>query len=186
VSSPQHPIVTRRASVDDVDAMLEHVRVGFASYVDFAPAGWTPPRMPDERERMIDLLGDERTWGLLALVDGQPVGNVAMNPARERPAGGGAEGWRAQRMIPGMVHLWQLFVLPEWWGSGVADVLHRELVAEATSQGYERGRLYTPAAHDRARRFYERRGWRSLSEQLNPELGLALAEYRIDFRQLRR
>ncbi len=186
VSSPGHPIVTRRASVDDVDTMLEHVRAGFESYVDFTPAGWTPPRMPDERERMNDLLGDEHTWGLLALVDGHPAGHVAMGPARERPAGGGPENWRSRRQIPGMAHLWQLFVLPEWWGSGVSDVLHREFVTEATNRGYETGRLYTPAAHERARRFYERRGWRSLGEQLNPELGLALAEYRIDFRQSRR
>jgi GNAT superfamily N-acetyltransferase len=182
VTAPEHPIVTRRASVDDVDAMLEHVRAGFESYVDFAPAGWTPPRMPDERERMIDLLGDVQTWGALALIDGVPVGHIVMSPARERPAGGGPDSWRARRVIPGAAHVWQLFVVPNWWGSGVADVLHREFVAEATSRGYESGRLYTPAAHERARRFYERRGWRALGEQLNPELGLALAEYRIDFR----
>jgi GNAT superfamily N-acetyltransferase len=85
-----------------------------------------------------------------------------------------------------MAHLWQLFVLPDWWGSGVADVLHREFIAEARNRGYERARLYTPAAHERARRFYERRDWRALGEQLNPELGLALAEYRINFAQMRR
>jgi GNAT superfamily N-acetyltransferase len=181
VNAPQHPIVTRRARLDDVEALLESVRLGFESYVDFAPAGWIPPRLPDERERMLDLLGDERTWAQLALIDGHPVGHVGMVPARQRPAGGGPEGWRAQPAIRGMVHLWQLFVRPDYWGTGVADVLHREFVAEAMNQGYERGRLYTPAAHQRARRFYERRGWRAQGEQLNPELGLALAEYRTDF-----
>jgi GNAT superfamily N-acetyltransferase len=181
LSSPEHTIVTRRAGVEDIDAMMESVRVGFASYVDFAPAGWTPPRMPDERQRMIDMLEDARTWALLALIDGRPVGHVGMTPARQRPVGGGPEGWRSRPVIRGMVHLWQLFVLPDWWGSGVADVLHREFVAEAVGADYERGRLYTPAAHARARRFYERRGWRALGEQLNPELGLALAEYRLEF-----
>lgn len=181
MSAPHHPIVTRRAGPDDVEAMLENVLVGFESYVDFAPAGWIPPRLPDERERMLDLLDDGRTWAQLALIDGHPAGHVGMTPARQRPAGGGAEGWRAQPVIRGMVHLWQLFVRPQWWGAGVADVLHREFVAEAVHQGYERGRLYTPAAHIRARRFYERRGWHAQGEQLNPELGLAVAEYRIDF-----
>jgi GNAT superfamily N-acetyltransferase len=181
VSASEHPIVTRRAGVDDVDAMLENVRAGFASYVDFAPAGWTPPRLPDERQRMIDMLEDDRTWALLALIDGAPAGHVGMTSARARPAGGGPESWRTRPIIRGRVHLWQLFVLPAWWGAGIADVLHREFLAEAANQGYDSGRLYTPAAHERARRFYERRGWRSLSEQLNPELGLALAEYRIDF-----
>jgi GNAT superfamily N-acetyltransferase len=179
MAAPEHPIVTRRAGVDDIDGMLENVRSGFASYVDFAPAGWTPPRMPDERERMIDMLEDQRTWALLALIDGRPVGHVGMNPARQRPAGGGPEGWRGRPVIRGMVHLWHLFVLPDWWGSCVADVLHREFITEASTEGYANARLYTPAAHERARRFYERRGWRALGEQLNPELGLAVAEYRI-------
>jgi GNAT superfamily N-acetyltransferase len=181
VSAAQHPIVTRRATPDDVEAMLENVRVGFESYVDFAPAGWIPPRMLDERERMLDLLDDDRTWAQLALSDGHPVGHVGVVPARQRAPGGGPEGWRAQPLIRGTVHLWQLFVRPQWWGSGVADVLHREFVAEAVNRGYVRGRLYTPAAHERARRFYERRGWRSHSEQLSPRLGLVLAEYRIEF-----
>jgi GNAT superfamily N-acetyltransferase len=180
VNSPEHPIVTRRAGVEDIDAMLENVRAGFASYVEFTPAGWTPPRMPDERERMLDLLEDRRTWALLALIDGRPIGHVGMHPARQRPAGGGPDGWRGQPVMRGAVHLWQLFVLPDWWGSGVADVLHREFIAEARHEGYESGRLYTPAAHERARRFYERRGWHALGEQLNPELGLALAEYRME------
>jgi GNAT superfamily N-acetyltransferase len=181
MAGAEHPIVTRRAGVEDVDAMLENVRAGFDSYVDFAPAGWTPPRMTDERQRMIDMLSDQRTWALLALIDGQPAGHVGMHPARQRPAGGGPEGWQSQRVIEGMAHLWQLFVLPNWWGAGVADVLHREFMAEAVSQGYRHARLYTPAAHERARRFYERRGWRSIREQLNPELGLALAEYRTEY-----
>lgn len=180
-------IVTRRGDVDDVEVMLENVRAGFASYVDFAPAGWTPPRITLERERMRDVLSDDGTWTLLALIDGEPAGHVGMTSARDRPAGGGsAEGWRARRVIPGMVHLWQLFVLPQWWGAGVADVLHREFISEANHRGYETGRLYTPAAHERARRFYERRGWDPLGEQLNPELGLALAEYRLVFREVRK
>jgi GNAT superfamily N-acetyltransferase len=180
VNSPAHPIVTRRAGVGDIDAMMENIRVGFASYVDFAPAGWTPPRMPDERPRMIDMLSDDRTWALLALIDGTPVGHVGMHPSRQRPSGAGPEAWRTGPLMRDTVHLWQLFVAQDWWGSGVADVLHREFVAEAINQGYKRGRLYTPAAHERARRFYQRRGWRVLGEQLDLELGLALAEYRIE------
>lgn len=173
-------IVTRRAGVDDVEILIENVRVGFDTYTDFAPAGWTPPRVADERKRTIDLLTDRDTWALVAEINGEPVGHVGLTSARERPGGGGsAADWRDRAQIPDMVHLWQLFVLPHWWGSGVAGVLHREFVAEAVGRGYRRGRLYTPAAHERARRFYERRGWRSLGEQLNPELGLAVAEYRI-------
>jgi GNAT superfamily N-acetyltransferase len=178
---PRPPtILTRRGGVGDIETMLENVRVGFETYTDFAPAGWTPPNMPGDRERTGELLEHGDSWLLLAQVDGETAGHVALTPARERPSGGSPHGWRDRTPIPGVVHLWQLFVLPPWWGSGVADVLHREFIAEAKARGYESGRLYTPAAHERARRFYERRGWQPLREQLNPELGLALAEYRID------
>jgi len=173
-------IVTRQGGADDIDAVLDNVRAGFETYVDFAPDGWKPPNVPADRERTLDLLRDPGTWILLAEVDGASAGHVGLTPARERPAGGGsAHDWRERAPIEGTVHLWQLFVLPRWWGAGVADSLHREFVAEARTRGYREARLYTPAAHDRARRFYERHGWRSLGEQLNTELGLPVAEYRL-------
>jgi GNAT superfamily N-acetyltransferase len=60
---------------------------------------------------------------------------------------------------PATVYLWQLFVRPLYWGTGLADRLHAAFLAEARARGYQRGRLRTPAGHARARRFYERNGW---------------------------
>lgn len=186
-STPGPLIVTRSGGVEDIDAVLDNVRAGFGTYAEFAPPGWMPPNVPADRERTLDLLSDSETWVMFAEVDGEIAGHVGMTPARDRPPGGGsAAGWRERPLIDGVVHLWQLFVLQQWWGTGVADVLHREFVAEAVARGYVRGRLYTPAGHTRARRFYERRGWRSVGEKLNPELGLALAEYRIAFEKVRK
>ncbi len=179
-------VITRRGGVGDIDSILDNIRTGFLTYNDFAPAGWSAPNVRVERERTLDLLEDSSTAVVIAEVDGAVAGHVGLTPARERPPGGGSpDGWRMRREIAGTAHLWQLFVLPEWWGTGVADVLHREFVVEATRRGYDQGRLYTPAAHGRARRFYERRGWRSISEQLNPELGLAVAEYRVALNEIR-
>jgi GNAT superfamily N-acetyltransferase len=187
VSEPGAPtVLTRRGGVDDIDAILQNVHTGFRTYADFAPAGWSAPNVRLERERTLDLLEASGTAVVIAEVDGAVTGHVGLTPARERPPGGGsADDWRTRQEIAGMAHLWQLFVLPEWWGTGVADVLHREFVAEAAGRGYAQARLYTPAAHGRARRFYERRGWRSISEQLNPELGLAVAEYRVVLNEVR-
>ncbi len=181
VSEAQPPaVVTRRGGVEDIEAILKNVRAGFDTYIEFAPAGWTPPNPRVDRERTLEVLADADTALVIAEVDGEIAGHVGLTPARDRPPGGATQNeWRSRRKVPGMVHLWQLFVTPAWWGTGVADVLHREFIAESGLRGYSHGRLYTPAAHERARRFYERRGWRSLREQLNPELGLALAEYRI-------
>jgi GNAT superfamily N-acetyltransferase len=82
---------------------------------------------------------------------------------------------------PGLAHLSQIFVLRDQWGSGVAAELLTGAVGEARRRGYERMRLFTPRDHGRARRFYEREGWRPTGEKrFGPELGLQIVEYAID------
>jgi len=172
-------VVTRRASNRDLDALIADVAAGFASYVEFAPSGWQPPDISTERGRTAEQLADPATWALLALVDGSPAGHVAFFPGRRR-APGGAPGEGESEPIPGLAHLWQLFVLPEWWGRGVAPVLHDAAIAEMRSQGYRRARLFTPSGHARARRFYERRGWTPADAGWNEFLALELVEYRLE------
>ena len=173
-------IDTRRASVDDVDVLIADVAAGFASYVEFAHSGWDPPDIKAERDRAADLIADAATWALIALVDGTPAGHVAFFPGRRRTAGASSGDWRQREVIPGLAHLWQLFVLPEWWGRGVAPLLHDAAIAEMRSRGYGRARLFTPSLHARARRFYQRRGWTVADEEWNEFLDLELAEYRLE------
>ncbi len=45
------------------------------------------------------------------------------------------------------------YVLPEYWGAGVADELHEAAVERGVT------RLWCLEENHRARRFYERRGW---------------------------
>jgi len=54
-----------------------------------------------------------------------------------------------------------LYVRPESWGTGIAARLHDEAVEVLRAAGVERARLWVLEANVRARRFYERRGWRS-------------------------
>lgn len=173
-------IDTRRVTADDVDVLVADVAAGFASYVSFAPPGWQAPGMTGEHERTADLIAEVDTWALLALADGAPAGHVSFCPARRRSAGESGGDWRARETIPGLAHLWQLFVLPEWWGRGVAPLLHDAAIDEMRSQGYRRARLFTPSRHARARRFYERRGWAAAEEQWNAFLELDLVEYRLE------
>ncbi len=170
------PIETRRASLADLDALLAHITAGFESYVVFAPQGWLPPPVEHDRESLAEFLGDSETWALLALADGRPVGHVAFFPGRE-PAPDYERNWRERQKIPGLAHLWQLFVLPEWWGRGVAPTLHDAAVAEMGARGFDTARLYTPTSHARARRFYERRGWSGHEDRWNEQLRLTLTEY---------
>jgi GNAT superfamily N-acetyltransferase len=172
------PIVTRRAGSGDLDALLANVAAGLATYAAFAPPGWRPASTFTDRDREAEILADPATWALLALVDDVPVGHVAFTPARERAAGEAHVAWQARSLVPGLAHLRQLFVLPDSWGHGVAPVLHDAAICEMRTRGYESARLFTPAAQARARRFYERRGWRAVDEASNEESGLTLTEYR--------
>ncbi len=176
------PIETRRATADDVDAVLADVQSGFDSYIDFAPLGWQPPQIAGERDRIAIRLADPDTWALVALVERAVVGHVGLTSARERAAGDVPTGGPLRSLIPGLAHLWQLFVLPAWWGRGVGSLLHEHAVAEMRARDCDAARLFTPSLHARARRFYERRGWQAAAEDFNPALELMLTEYRLELR----
>jgi putative acetyltransferase len=62
--------------------------------------------------------------------------------------------------IAGISECWLhgFYVRPEWWGTGVADELHD--AALAAMPDCAELRLWTLTENHRARRFYEKRGWR--------------------------
>jgi GNAT superfamily N-acetyltransferase len=56
--------------------------------------------------------------------------------------------------------LQRFFVVPEKWGSGVADALHDAVLETLREWGESKSRLWVMEENRRARRFYERNGWR--------------------------
>jgi GNAT superfamily N-acetyltransferase len=100
-----------------------------------------PERYPYPRAAILDrwtaLLGGGEHRVLLAELDGEAVGVVAVRP-----------GW-----------LDGLYVVPEAWGTGVADMLHGAALDHLRRLGETECRLWVLEANARARRFYERRGW---------------------------
>jgi len=107
--------------------------------------------------------------GALAETGEEPAGHVAFTPA----------GGRTSEPVAGLAHLWMLFVRERWWGTGLAGALLGRATEEAAAQRYEAMRLHTPAAHARARAFYEREGWLPVADPAyEPALGLDLVEYR--------
>ncbi len=83
----------------------------------------------------------------------------------------------------GLAHFWQLFVRRDLWGSGLAATLQSSGIEAAREQGYSALRLFTPAGHDRGRRFYEREGWTLKGEPFEEErFGIPLVEYRFALR----
>jgi diamine N-acetyltransferase len=53
-----------------------------------------------------------------------------------------------------------LYVVPERWGSGIAVALHDAALDVVRGEGFERCHLWVLDDNRRARRFYERLGWR--------------------------
>jgi GNAT superfamily N-acetyltransferase len=54
-----------------------------------------------------------------------------------------------------------LYLRPDAWGTGLAVVLHDLAVAELRARGVSEARLWVLERNARARRFYERLGWRA-------------------------
>jgi len=165
------PPAVRRATLEDVLVLAETVRHGFESYRAWAPPGWDPPLPVLDTIRIREDLARPGTWCAIAEEDGAVAAHVAFTPARTRA--------RVRMLIPGLAHLWMLFVREPWWGTGLASRLLGMAVDEARARGFAAMRLETPAGQARARAFYEREGWRVAGEPVYaPMLGLEIVEYR--------
>lgn len=152
----------RTAGVDDAPVIAQTVVIGFDGYRAFAAPGWEPPGYETELATTRERIVRPDAWALLAFDGDEPAGLVSLL-ADEAPA---------------TAYLWQLFVRPPYWGTGLADRLHDAFLAEARARGYERGRLRTPAGQARARRFYERSGWTTDGvEAFEERIGLDLLVY---------
>lgn len=172
--SPQSPIppppCLRAATAADAEQLGRAVVEGVDGYRSFAPRGWTPPSLTSEVEHLRGLLDDPNVWCMLAQAQGEVVGQITVLPAA-----------RAARPVddPALAHLRNLVVRRDLWGTGLASSLHAAGLEAARERGFAEMRLFTPAAHGRARRFYEREGWVPAGEEFHDAgPGLVLVEYR--------
>jgi GNAT superfamily N-acetyltransferase len=157
----------------DAAALASVLLEAFSTYREWAPAGWKPHGTPGELEAQLifERLAEPSYWCCLAEVAGEAVGYVVLRPALASP--------EPREPIPGLGHIWHLFVRPAWWGRGVAASLLDAAMHEARRREYTAARLWTPRENARARAFYEREGWRATDgEQYSDSLDLGLVEYR--------
>jgi GNAT superfamily N-acetyltransferase len=163
----------RRATEDDAEALAALVLAGFATYREFAPPEWEPPPLDVETRHTQQVLADADTFSLLAEDGGEVVGQVTALPALKSIA--------RRTDDAKLAHLRHLFVAQSHWGAGLAKTLDDAALEHARDAGFTAMRLFTPAAQARARRFYEREGWRPVSDEFfEPPIGLTMVEYRID------
>jgi tRNA dimethylallyltransferase len=131
--------VLRRAGPGDAEAAFQVQRSASTA----ALAHIFPPdrhEFPDEvvRARWREAVADERTHVVVAERGDAIVGVAAAK-----------DGW-----------LDGLYLVPEEWGNGIADRLHDDALRALAAAGATSARLWVLEDNARARRFYERRGWR--------------------------
>lgn len=155
-------LTIRQGEQRDADAMFEVERAAaLVAFADVFPADRYPYPDALARARWRDALRGSATV-LIAERDGIPAGFASVTVRR----------------------LDALFVLPSEWGQGVADDLYDEALHHLRQLGRD-ARLWVQEANERARRFYERRGW-----QLDGRRSAVphspypiLVGYRIEFRR---
>jgi GNAT superfamily N-acetyltransferase len=105
-----------------------------------------PETYPYPREavhaRWVAAVRDRRARTLIALDEEEPVGAACVT-----------KGW-----------LQGLYVVQKRWGTGLADALHDRALEEAHALRSKSCKLWVLEDNARARRFYERRGWRENGE----------------------
>ena len=130
-----NPLTIREASHADADVLASiQEQASVAALAHIFPPDRFPFPLGAVRQRWRTFEGTV----LLATAPDEPVGLVGIVPP-----------W-----IEG------LYIVPQAWGTGVAAVLHGEAVESIRKAGSSEARLWVLEHNVRARRFYERRGWR--------------------------
>ena len=159
----------RDATAADAPRLGRSVAEAFERYREFAPSDWQPPPAATQTGRLAELLGRADVWCRVAEHDGELAGYVCVIPATLSVFA---------REEPSLAHLRLMFVEPPYWGSGLAKTLHDAAITEAAERGYTAIRLFTPTGQARARRFYQREGWREAADPFDADFGLPTIEYR--------
>jgi GNAT superfamily N-acetyltransferase len=156
----------------DGDALRALVAACDRSYLDWAPAGWTPPAITTDWSTR---RGEPGRWSLCAFAGDDLVAYASFRPARHEPAPGAASG----PPLPGLAHVAALYVHPARWRQGVGTAMLARAEAAMRSRGSGAARLWTPEGAP-AERFYAAHGWQRGSEaQWHAVVRLPSVEYTI-------
>ncbi|GIH59681.1 GNAT family N-acetyltransferase [Microbispora siamensis] len=147
-------MVIRRAEAADAEAIAAvHVRSWQAAYPGLMPQAYLDGLTPATRlpvwNRLLGESSPPRTEVLVAEADGSVVGFAAFGPGRD------------DDVDPASVAEISAIYLPaEVWGAGVGRRLMAAALDSLAAAGYEQATLWVVDGNMRARRFYERGGWR--------------------------
>lgn len=160
----------RPATAGDLDAVAEvRVRSWQAAYRGIVPQAYldamSPAAEADRRRGRFPTPGQH-----VAETGGRVVGWAVIGPYRDE---------HGDAPAPGCGEIGALYVLPQWWGRGVGRELMAYVLGDLRRQGLAPVLLWVLTANDRARRFYERAGFRCDGASHDFELaGATLPEVR--------
>jgi GNAT superfamily N-acetyltransferase len=162
----------REGARHDLAAMADNLESGFLSYRTWADSRWEPPSRVEMLLGMMQRFQHDGSWSFAGFADNEPAGHVTARPELDEH--------EAPR--PGVTRLTHLFLRRDYWGSGLADLLHHRMLESMVERGFTSSVLWTPSGAARARAFYARRGWQLTGgvEAADNGLGLELVEYALD------
>jgi GNAT superfamily N-acetyltransferase len=144
-------VTCRPMTDDDLDAVCElHVRAWQAAYRGIVPQAFLDGMTPEARaarRRGADLSGQH-----VAEADGEVLGWAVVGPYRDDEGDAPAAGCGEIEAI---------YARPDVVGTGVGRVLMAYALGELRRQELSPVLLWVLAANDRARRFYEKAGFRA-------------------------
>ena len=139
-------MTVRPARPEDARGIAEvHVRTWQAAYRHAFPADVLDQLSVDERETRWRTWLEEGATAWVSVAGDAIVGFVAVGPSRTEED---------------VAELYSIYVLPEHWGSSAAHELMATAVGWFNEKQYTAAVLGVLADNPRARRFYEREGWR--------------------------
>jgi GNAT superfamily N-acetyltransferase len=127
----------RTATLDDLATLCELEKAASTAGLSHVFAELPFPD-EDVLARWSIVLEDPRATVLLDEHDGLPIGYAAMSDSWLRHFG----------------------MLPDWWGTGRAQLLHQAAIDAMSADGAVETNLWVLVDNLRARCFYERLGWR--------------------------
>jgi GNAT superfamily N-acetyltransferase len=149
-------VIVREARLEDAEAMARaHAASASAAY-------GRDEDLERRTRRWREVFDEPESRPYLAEVEGRVVGVLSV----------------------GSSELYAIYVHPDWWGKGVGQALLDK--AEALlGETCDEAELTVLVGNSRARRFYERNGWRFAEQVVEPHFGGELTEvckYRRRFR----
>jgi ribosomal protein S18 acetylase RimI-like enzyme len=155
--------VLRRGGPEDIEPA---VGVWFAANTE--RRGGVPPR-PEQEARARGHVENPDAVLLVADDAGEIIGMAVGEQARSDDGAGPP--------VEGLCHVSMVFVTPDRWDEGLGGRLVDALLEEVRARGYDHAQLWTQTDNERARRLYERRGFRPSGREKD-ELGERIVHFR--------